>query len=103
MHVLKIGGNELEAPGFLDTLAAAVGEDKGTLEDLVEPFLIKGGFLDRTPRGRMATRKGSGQRQRLQQSPGNQHLFSLPASIPKTRRQARNRPKRAGRNASLRS
>jgi Holliday junction DNA helicase RuvB len=43
-------------PVGLDTLAAAVGEDKGTLEDLVEPFLIKGGFLDRTPRGRMATR-----------------------------------------------
>jgi Holliday junction DNA helicase RuvB len=43
-------------PVGLDTLAAAVGEDKGTLEDLVEPFLIKGGFLDRTPRGRVATR-----------------------------------------------
>jgi Holliday junction DNA helicase RuvB len=43
-------------PVGLDTLAAAIGEDKGTLEDLVEPFLIQGGFLDRTPRGRMATR-----------------------------------------------
>jgi Holliday junction DNA helicase RuvB len=40
----------------LDTLAAAIGEDKGTLEDLVEPFLIQGGYLDRTPRGRIATR-----------------------------------------------
>jgi Holliday junction DNA helicase RuvB len=43
-------------PVGLDTLAAAIGEDKGTLEDLVEPFLIQGGYLDRTPRGRMATR-----------------------------------------------
>jgi len=38
-----------------ETLAAAVGEDKGTLEDVVEPFLIHQGFLDRTPRGRVAT------------------------------------------------
>ncbi len=43
-------------PVGLETLAAALGEDKGTLEDLVEPFLIQGGFLDRTPRGRVATR-----------------------------------------------
>jgi len=42
-------------PVGIDTLAAAVGEDRGTLEDLVEPFLIQEGFLDRTPRGRMAT------------------------------------------------
>jgi len=42
-------------PAGLETLAAALGEDKGTLEDLVEPFLIQGGYLDRTPRGRMAT------------------------------------------------
>jgi Holliday junction DNA helicase RuvB len=43
-------------PVGLDTLAAAIGEDKGTLEDLVEPFLIQGGYLERTPRGRVATR-----------------------------------------------
>ena len=42
-------------PVGLETLAAAIGEDKGTVEDLVEPFLIHGGFLDRTPRGRVAT------------------------------------------------
>ena len=42
-------------PVGIDTLAAAVGEDRGTLEDLVEPFLIQGGFLDRTSRGRVAT------------------------------------------------
>jgi Holliday junction DNA helicase RuvB len=43
-------------PVGLETLAAAVGEDKGTLEDVVEPYLIYQGFLDRTPRGRVATR-----------------------------------------------
>jgi Holliday junction DNA helicase RuvB len=43
-------------PVGLETLAAAVGEDKGTLEDVVEPFLIHEGFLARTPRGRVATR-----------------------------------------------
>jgi holliday junction DNA helicase RuvB len=42
-------------PVGLETLAAAVGEDKGTLEDVVEPFLIHEGFLARTPRGRVAT------------------------------------------------
>jgi len=42
-------------PVGLETLAAAVGEDKGTLEDVVEPFLIHQGYLDRTPRGRTAT------------------------------------------------
>ncbi len=42
-------------PVGIDTLAAAIGEDRGTLEDLVEPFLIQGGFLERTPRGRRAT------------------------------------------------
>ena len=42
-------------PVGLDTLAAAIGEDSGTIEDVYEPYLIKNGFLDRTPRGRMAT------------------------------------------------
>jgi Holliday junction DNA helicase RuvB len=42
-------------PVGLETLAAAVGEDRGTLEDVVEPFLIHEGFLARTPRGRVAT------------------------------------------------
>ena len=42
-------------PVGIDTLAAAIGEDRGTLEDIVEPFLIQGGFLNRTPRGRVAT------------------------------------------------
>ena len=43
-------------PVGLDTLAAALGEDAGTLEDVYEPYLLMNGFLNRTPRGRMATR-----------------------------------------------
>ena len=42
-------------PVGLDSLAAAIGEERGTLEDVVEPFLIQKGYLMRTPRGRMAT------------------------------------------------
>ena len=42
-------------PVGLDTLAAAIGEDAGTIEDVYEPYLIKNGFLNRTPRGRVAT------------------------------------------------
>ena len=43
-------------PVGLDTLAAALGEERGTIEDVLEPFLIQQGFIMRTPRGRMATR-----------------------------------------------
>ena len=42
-------------PVGVDTLAAATGEDRGTIEDIYEPFLIQAGYLDRTPRGRVAT------------------------------------------------
>lgn len=42
-------------PVGLDTLAAATGEDSGTIEEVYEPFLIKNGFLNRTPRGRVVT------------------------------------------------
>ncbi|MBQ7658012.1 MAG: Holliday junction branch migration DNA helicase RuvB [Butyrivibrio sp.] len=42
-------------PVGLDTLAAAIGEDPGTIEDVYEPYLIKNGFLNRTPRGRVVT------------------------------------------------
>ncbi|MDD6328066.1 MAG: Holliday junction branch migration DNA helicase RuvB [Eubacteriales bacterium] len=47
----KFGGG----PVGLDTLAAAIGEDAGTLEDVYEPYLIKNGFINRTPRGRIVT------------------------------------------------
>ena len=42
-------------PVGLDTLAAAIGEDAGTIEDVVEPYLLKNGLIDRTPRGRVVT------------------------------------------------
>ncbi len=42
-------------PVGLDNLAAAIGEERGTIEDVIEPYLIQQGFLMRTPRGRMAT------------------------------------------------
>ena len=42
-------------PVGLETIAASIGEDSGTLEDVYEPYLIQNGFLNRTPRGRVAT------------------------------------------------
>jgi len=42
-------------PVGLDTLAASVGEDAGTIEDVYEPYLLKNGFIQRTPRGRVVT------------------------------------------------
>ncbi len=47
----KFGGG----PVGLNTIAAAVSEEKDAIEDIYEPFLIQIGFLDRTPRGRVAT------------------------------------------------
>jgi Holliday junction DNA helicase RuvB len=44
-------------PVGLTTLAAAVSEDIGTLQDVYEPYLLKEGFINRTPRGRMVTEK----------------------------------------------
>jgi Holliday junction DNA helicase RuvB len=48
----KFGGG----PVGVDSLAAALGEEKGTVEDVYEPYLIQAGYLERTSRGRMATR-----------------------------------------------
>lgn len=42
-------------PVGLDTLAASIGEDAGTIEDVYEPYLLKNGFINRTPKGRIAT------------------------------------------------
>lgn len=47
----KFGGG----PVGLDTLAASIGEDSGTIEDVYEPYLLKNGFIQRTPRGRVVT------------------------------------------------
>ena len=51
--VEKFGGG----PVGLDTLAASISEESDTIEDVCEPYLLQLGFLDRTPRGRMATRR----------------------------------------------
>ncbi|AJE02834.1 Holliday junction branch migration DNA helicase RuvB [Geobacter pickeringii] len=48
----KFGGG----PVGLDTIAAAIGEERDTIEDVYEPFLIQHGFINRTPRGRVATK-----------------------------------------------
>ena len=42
-------------PAGVDALAASIGEDAGTIEDLIEPYLLQNGFINRTPRGRTAT------------------------------------------------
>jgi Holliday junction DNA helicase RuvB len=63
-------------PVGLATLSAAIGEDRGTLEEIYEPYLLQIGFLDRTPRGRVATRRA---REHLGHppapSPGPDRLF----------------------------
>ena len=62
-------------PVGVETLAAALGEDRGTLEDLVEPFLLQAGFLDRTPRGRLATARAYEHFDRPAPPPGQRRLF----------------------------
>lgn len=47
----------LGGPVGIDSLAAAISEERGTIEDVIEPFLIQQGFMMRTPRGRIATRQ----------------------------------------------
>ena len=49
----KFGGG----PVGLNSIAAAISEEKDAIEDIYEPFLIQAGFLDRTPRGRVATER----------------------------------------------
>lgn len=63
----KFGGG----PVGLNTVAAAVGEDAGTLEDVYEPYLLQQGFLERTPRGRVATQRAY-QRFGITPPPGRQ-------------------------------
>jgi len=67
-------------PVGVDSLAAAIGEERGTIEDVLEPYLIQQGFIMRTPRGRMATKNayhhmGLKIPASLQQSPEEQDLF----------------------------
>lgn len=55
--LMTIIGKFQGGPVGLDTLAASVGEDAGTIEDVYEPYLLKNGFIQRTPRGRVVTEK----------------------------------------------
>jgi Holliday junction DNA helicase RuvB len=68
----KFGGG----PVGLDTLAAAIGEEKDTIEDVIEPFLIQQGFLNRTPRGRVATAAACEHLGRRGGSTGSAPLFT---------------------------
>ena len=52
----KFGGG----PVGVNSLAAAISEERDAIEDIYEPFLIQAGFLDRTPRGRVATARAYG-------------------------------------------
>ena len=77
LHTLKVDENGLSendmnylrlikdkfsgGPVGLDTLATALGEDKGTIEDMIEPYLIQQGFINRTPKGRQITEHASQQ------------------------------------------
>ena len=44
-------------PAGIESLAAAISEERGTIEEVIEPFLIQQGFIHRTPRGRIATKQ----------------------------------------------
>jgi len=66
-------------PVGVDSLAAAIGEERGTIEDVLEPFLIQQGFIMRTPRGRIATRAAYlhfGLRPPTERSPPTPDLFN---------------------------
>ena len=54
-YLLAIIEKFMGGPVGLDNLAAAIGEEKETIEDVIEPFLIQQGFIMRTPRGREVT------------------------------------------------
>ncbi|MFO7984005.1 MAG: Holliday junction branch migration DNA helicase RuvB [Desulfuromonadales bacterium] len=62
-------------PVGLETLSAALGEEKGTIEDVIEPYLIQQGYLARTPRGRTATALAYRHFQRPLNDSRNGHLF----------------------------
>ena len=68
-------------PVGLETLAAAIGEEKDTIEDVIEPFLIQQGYLNRTPRGRIATPLAYGHFQRRPPTNGAMpDLFAPPTN-----------------------
>ena len=56
-QLLKLLGENGTNPLGINTLAAMIGEEASTIEDVIEPFLIKIGLIERTPRGRVITMK----------------------------------------------
>lgn len=56
-------------PVGLDNLAAAIGEERETIEDVLEPYLIQQGFIQRTPRGRVATNHAYRHFNRIMEAP----------------------------------
>ncbi len=52
---LRLWRSRVGGPVGIDNMAAAIGEEKDTIEDVLEPYLIQQGYLQRTPRGRIAT------------------------------------------------
>ena len=101
-------------PVGLDNVAAAIGEERGTIEDVIEPYLIQQGYLQRTPRGRIATlaayrhlglapppARGAAVRDLIQRLAAA--LGSISASVGSGRGAARTaRPRRTGRRRSAR-
>ena len=55
LEVRMISSSRIRYFSSWETLAASIGEDAGTLEDVYEPYLLMNGLINRTPRGRMAT------------------------------------------------
>jgi Holliday junction DNA helicase RuvB len=73
-------------PVGVDSMAAAIGEERGTIEDVLEPYLIQQGYLMRTPRGRVATARAYlhfGLPEPSRQAPGDLPLFDSGPSEPK--------------------
>jgi Holliday junction DNA helicase RuvB len=64
-------------PVGLDTLAAAISEERGTVEDVLEPYLLQQGFIMRTPRGRVVTHRAYTHfgLQAPRREPGNEDIF----------------------------
>ena len=56
-YLLALIENYQGGPAGIETLSAALSEDRGTLEDMIEPYLLQQGFIQRTPRGRITTQK----------------------------------------------
>ena len=94
----KFGGG----PVGVGSIAASLGEDRGTLEDLYEPYLIQAGFLQRTPRGRVASARGLPPPRDHSAAPGRVAVLSRP-SFPRPAARPTPRTRRSRREGACRS